>query len=284
VKMNNGFLFEYMSETGLRNHGFIWGRDIYDVCILHIHGSYGNFYQNSFLASLCERFLNYKTNLCTINLTSHDGLAEGFFSEEKMEYVGGGVSEYGTCVDDIKGAIAELKKTFKRIILQGHSLGCDRVLSFCLNSDYNERVILLGPCDSAKLHSIWTLGESVVSQLERIDQNSDSGLSWINESEYGVRCGQDWTYNLPIKKNAFESIVLGDPFKLFNITNPMQFYLDIDFFVYLGDSDPLRTFSINDFDIHMSTRCKSCYIYVGAGGHMLEGCEEDVSSEIFKWL
>ncbi|MBN4062512.1 hypothetical protein JYU20_04865, partial [Bacteroidales bacterium AH-315-I05] len=113
--------------------------------IIHIHGSYGNFYQNHFLRYMGKYYTEGGYNFLSFNLRSHDGFAEGYQNSEDFEYVGGAVSDYNTYFLDIEGAINFVKPFSEKIILQGHSMGCDKVVGYMLEKQETYDCILLSP-------------------------------------------------------------------------------------------------------------------------------------------
>ncbi len=98
--------------------------------IIHVHGSFGNFYQNDFLRIMAAHYLASGINFLSFNLAAHDGLAEGYRNDWDFEYTGGAIVDFNTCVDDIQSAVDFVSPFSGRIVLQGHSLGCDRVVHY----------------------------------------------------------------------------------------------------------------------------------------------------------
>lgn len=120
-----------------------------DIAVVHIHGMSGNGYENYFLDNLRAMYAKHDISLFTI-----DSRGRGIISDFRQ---GDGWKHGGSCFElfeesthDIRGAIDYLKSLGKtRFILQGHSLGCTKVVNFVLNEDVDgvEKVILLAPTD-----------------------------------------------------------------------------------------------------------------------------------------
>ena len=98
--------------------------------VLHVHGSLGNFYHQPFIPVFAQILTGEGINLLSCNMRTHDGIAEGYDTEGMMQYVGGSLVRFETCVEDIQGAVRWSRKLGPKVYLQGHSLGCDRVLHF----------------------------------------------------------------------------------------------------------------------------------------------------------
>jgi pimeloyl-ACP methyl ester carboxylesterase len=110
--------------------------------ILHIHGMSGNFYENRFLDSMASTFTDNAWAFLTPNTRGHDFIAELPIagSGEEFRRVGNTFEKFEECVFDIKCWMdfAE-QKGYTNIILQGHSLGCAKVV-FYLYKTKDKRV------------------------------------------------------------------------------------------------------------------------------------------------
>lgn len=281
-----GYLVTINSRTGLRLDGILFGDDRLSTCIVHVHGSLGNFYQNQFLRFMAKRYARAGIRLLSFNLSSHDGLAEGYGNDDDFEYSGGSVVDFDRCLDDIEGAVVFAEELCDRIILQGHSMGCDRVLHYLLNRGGGYDCILLGPCDSYQLQSRWMSPESVEHQIERLKRTapSDRQFDWLPTEEYGVRSG-DEDYVIPITRSALLSIMEGPVFRLMRLDEVMHYRLEQNAFVYIGGSDPLQTTDSDTMFRHLEERIPETErCSVQHGGHSLEGCEELVTEAIVRWV
>ena len=253
--------------------------------IVHVHGSYGNFYQNIFVRKVAMVYKRHGFNFLAFNLSTHDGLAEGYGRDEDFGYVGGGVSGFESCVEDIRGAVRFAEETTERVVLQGHSLGCDRVVHYMLSTGDFRGFVLLCPCDSYELHRRWIEPETVEEQRARlseiIDDAGESG--WLPSKEYGLRQGE-WTYSIPITRRALLSIIEGPPFRLFRLGGAERYYLDAVGVVYLGGADPLLTVEAEEMFAYLEERTRTVRrIYVADGDHFLSNCAEEVAKEIGEW-
>jgi hypothetical protein len=280
-----GELVTFNNSRGLHLDGILYQGDRNKTTIIHIHGSLGNFYQNQFLRFMAKKYLEIGINFLSFNLSCHDGIGEGFRYEDGFEYVGGSVAPFSSCLYDIEGAISFISPFSDRVILQGHSLGCDRVLHFLTTNRASYDFILLSPCDSYNLQSIWLANESVADQINRLrNQKPFAGaFDWLPSQEYGVRQkGED--YVIPITRPALLSIIDGPPFRLINIAKPSPFYLSQNCYIYIGGNDALQTshpdVMFSYFEKRVSGVTRS---FVPHGDHDLSGCEQEVIQGIVSW-
>ena len=100
------------------------------LAIVHVHGSLGNFYQQPFIRMFANHLAQHGVALLSFNLTAHDGVSEGYTPDREMRYVGGSLSRFETCLEDLDALLRFAGSICPQVVLQGHSLGCDRVLFY----------------------------------------------------------------------------------------------------------------------------------------------------------
>ena len=179
-----GELVTFTNSKGLRLDGILYHNNADRTTIIHVHGSFGNFYHNHFLRLMAKMYSDAGINFLSFNLSAHDGIAEAIRCKgktEEWEYIGYSVVDFSTCIYDIEGAIDFVQQFSDRVVLQGHSLGCDRVLHFLTGKEANYDFILLGPADSYQLHKNWLAPETVEQQITRLKAQTPV------ENEYRIR-------------------------------------------------------------------------------------------------
>ncbi len=278
-----GELVTFQNEDGFHLDGILYRNDHNRATIVHVHGSLGNFYQNNFLRLMASIYGKAGINLLAFNLASHDGVGEGYRYEKDFEYVGGSLTDFSRCVQDIKGAISFASGFSEKIVLQGHSLGCDRVLHYLITSGAKNDFVLISPCDSYQLQANWIAPETVEEQVTRIRSSTGELFDWLPIREYGIRQGNEF-YNIPVARKAFLSIAEGPPFKLIRISSPADYHLDNKAFVYIGGKDDLQTWSSETMFKYFEERVRHVTRFdVSNGKHSLENCETEVAEAIVQW-
>ncbi|MDO8460537.1 MAG: DUF1749 domain-containing protein [Nanoarchaeota archaeon] len=121
-----------------------------DTAILHIHGMAGNFWENSFIKTMIEEYPKNGYTFLTVE-TRGSELMRWFNTEDEKQVLLGNAHEiFEDCIYDIDAWINFLKyKGYKKIHLQGHSLGCSKIAYFkILNNDKTiKSLILISPSD-----------------------------------------------------------------------------------------------------------------------------------------
>ncbi|OGK62370.1 hypothetical protein A2334_02905 [Candidatus Roizmanbacteria bacterium RIFOXYB2_FULL_38_10] len=103
-----------------------------DTAVLHIHGTAGDFYTHKFIETEGKALQKLDISFLTANNRGHDVYADiRKHSKNIVEWIsiGGGFEKFEDSVLDIQAWINFLvKQKIKRIILQGHSLGAQKIL------------------------------------------------------------------------------------------------------------------------------------------------------------
>lgn len=282
-----GELVTFRDAKAFHHDGILYQGDSNRCTIVHIHGSYGNFYQNEFLRVMAKTYANAAINFLSFNLTGHDAVTEGYRNEWDFEYTGGAISTFDACVSDIQAAVDFVTPFSDRIILQGHSLGCDRLLHYLLATKVRHDIILLSPCDSYQLQANWIAPETIDTQLERLKEGAQGRerFDWLPLSEYGIR-QRDWDYPIPITRQPLLALLESSVFRLLRFSQPAAFSIDQKALVYLGGDDSLQTVPRDAMLNYISKRVRhlTATALYPEGDHSLWGCEQEVSDEIVTWI
>lgn len=150
--MLEGKLLSFVTSDGVRLNGFLFGGRNSRTCIINVHGMTGNFYgiRQMMLAQMIGR---KGIAFFSINTRGHDAVSNYRIEKGKRSTrvrAGTNFERFEESILDIKAAIdAAGKMGFRKIILCGHSTGCQKVTYYQYKSD-DRRVrslILLGPAD-----------------------------------------------------------------------------------------------------------------------------------------
>ena len=131
---DNITLFGFLSESSNK-----------DIILINIHGTGSGFYVEEFESEFTERLP--KLDVSTLFTNNR-----GNYTMESWQETGAAVEKFENCLIDIDAWIEfALQKGYKQIILQGHSLGTEKVVYYMEKGKYKDRVvgvILLGFSDS----------------------------------------------------------------------------------------------------------------------------------------
>ncbi len=129
-----------------------------DACVIHIHGSYGNFYENFFLSEMSRSYTERGFTFLSIGTRGRD-----YYADFKLKKHGhydsvrvGGIREvFQDCEHDIV-AWREYAATlgFSKIVLQGHSLGAMKAVYYLKHHPKSVAgLVLISPPDNFGLQN-----------------------------------------------------------------------------------------------------------------------------------
>lgn len=170
-----------------------------DLAVIHIHGMSGNGYENYFLDDLRNMYAENNVSLFTID-TRGRGIISDFRQGDDSKHGGSCFELFEESVHDIAGAIEYLKSIGKsRFILQGHSLGCTKVVNFVLNVDVTgvEKVILLAPTDMAGWANTDPKNQEYLTKAKQLTSEGKG------EELVSSQC---WLDNTPISAQTYPTI------------------------------------------------------------------------------
>lgn len=140
-----GELIEIETSDGLPLYGMHHKIKESKTILINIHGTASNFYENYFMEPLSGELA--KRGISTLS-TNNRGAAV----MQVYPHAGAAIEHFEDCILDIDAWIDyALALGYKNIILQGHSLGAEKVVYYMNKGKYIEKiksVILLGPADS----------------------------------------------------------------------------------------------------------------------------------------
>lgn len=138
----------FKASDGVELQGWLTERPG-DKAVLHIHGKSGNGYENHFLDTLRQMYNDAGISFFSIDTRGRGVIS--WFRQGTNSVVGGSCYEiFEESLQDIQGAVAFLQSRGKStFILQGHSLGCAKVIHYALTKQHAhiEAVVLLAPTD-----------------------------------------------------------------------------------------------------------------------------------------
>ena len=148
-------LIRFSTQDGLQLHGLLFTpEEKTNKVIIHVHGSAGNFYENDFIDNFAKSFTGKGYAFFVFNNRGCEYIKEIVKKENGVSTcpIIGMLNEvFEDCVFDIQGAFNFCKERgFREFVLQGHSLGCNKVVYYALKANFKGKLVLLAPCDLAR--------------------------------------------------------------------------------------------------------------------------------------
>ena len=138
-------IVEIKTSDNLPLYGLYNKIDKSKTLLINVHGTASNFYENYFITPLTENL--EKFNISTLSTNNR-----GASVMQVYPHAGAAIEHFEDCVLDIDAWIDYvISQGHKTIILQGHSLGTEKVVYYMnkgKNANKINAVILLSPADS----------------------------------------------------------------------------------------------------------------------------------------
>lgn len=277
-------LIQFETGDGLRLNGIL--EDVgSDTTIVHIHGKSGNFYENKFVKIMLEAYPSAGFNFLSFNNRGHSSYVEAY-KKGDIAYIGAAVETFEDCLLDLQAAEKFARTFSSRVVMQGHSFGCEKIMYYSRHVNPKLDLVLLSPCDGYHLQNIYIEPETVEEQLARLRRDySLEGLEWLPPEEYGIRVSGK-SYHVPIVARALVNLMSGPAFELLSLEKPWSGPpISSRSFVYLGGRDVLQVAGVEPMVKQLRARFKDARIAVFQNGdHHLAPIQHEVIESISSWL
>jgi len=281
-------LVHFLASDGLRLDGLLAVPLRPLAVVVHIHGKCGNFYQNDFIRAMLEIFPAHRLGFLAFNNRGHDCLAEGYLPSG-LSYVGGASEIFEESPFDIDGAMRFAAVVAPRVILQGHSNGCEKILySLGRLESAPIGVVLLSPSDSGALQSQYCGGQSATDVAVRVEALYRQDLDqFVDPAFYGIAV-DGIRYHIPITARSLLQLIRGAGLTTIQYANatvaPHIPMIGSDCLVCIGDRDPYQTVSADQaFGVISRGFRAAALIKVTDSDHHFHGHEHELCSRVANW-
>lgn len=277
------------TEDGLRLPAYFYGKREDKVCVVFIHGMNGNI-DNNFFADVWGELLSRN------NISFLFGYTRGYSLINRIQKRDGTYLECGTAFEifeesfyDVSLWVEKVKVMgYEKIVLLGHSLGCNKVINYLFKSNnFIDGLILASPPDMLGLikNDYYQKNyEELIKEAEDNIRNNkeDKLLSTMLWEEYFISSKTLINYiqegsdidNLPVARNPNNFIQLEK--------------IKIPILAFMGSLDDIVIRSIEDDLELIKNKALACSnfktkIFDGAN-HLYDGVEEEIGLYLIKWI
>lgn len=276
-------LFYEYTEDDLMLQGTYFDSGNKELCILFVHGQAQSIIDNRFAYIIAKKLSNNNISFLYGHNRGYSYINCMSKKDGTMEKLGSTFEIFEDCIKDISVWVKKIKELgYKKIVLMGHSLGCNKSLYYLSqNNNLIDGVIFLSPPDMIGITKI---------EEENFEQFMEEAQKNINNNESdkilnNLLCKFDYisskTFvdfytennaidNFPIERNpkVFE--------QLFNIKIPiLSMAGSLEYKTYL-EQKLLKEKAIN---------CKDySYYIIDGSNHFYNGYEDIVSEHIIKFV
>lgn len=294
--MNNLNILYIWTKDNLRLEGVHYIPENKDICVLVIHGMSGNFIENKWgditgqklsengigFIYAHNRGYNHINDIATKEIEEDGGY--------KTVRMGAAYERFTDCVSDIDAWINEVRNLgYKKIILLGHSLGCNKTIYYLHRNKQKDilGVVLASPPDMVALVKKSEYQLNYKELLEEAKENVKrdeprkllSGLIWdwfiLSSQTFLDLFGENGPAdNLPVLRNPKEFPELAS--------------IDVPILAVMGEHDDIAVRTLKeDLDL-IETKAINCPSFtkqfIKGGNHNYEQQEELFANTILNWI
>jgi len=179
-------------------HGLLSEPDVAsNTIVIHIHGSAGSFYLDSYFEALTQSVLD----LGVAYLATNNRGAGVYELEKGTAYCGVSLEKFEDSVLDIDAWIElAISQGYEKIILEGHSYGTEKIVYYMNKGAYADKVVgvvLLGFSDNVGTQIKYEkrIGQNYREEAENLN---NKGEGWKLLDDYWGLCGE-----LPISAQTY---------------------------------------------------------------------------------
>jgi hypothetical protein len=248
--------------------------------VVHIHGKGGNFYHNSFLRTMYSLYPEYGIGILGVNTRGAAALAEGY-RFGRLTYVGSAFERLTDCWLDVQAAMTFAQERCGRVLLQGHSYGCDKVV-YCATKGIDAELVLISPANSVMLqagHSPDSWTDQFLSLSRGLDE-----WSLAPKKAFGIRTPNK-AYDIPIAAAVLAEVLTEEDLRAFDYSHPPTVRPPNRALVVLGEGDDLQL----DKVATMAEYCQQLLpfgqvVIHSTGNHQFIGHERELCDIIRTWI
>lgn len=275
-------LYDY-TKDGLRLACIHWDSKIKDTCIVFIHGQGGNVIENYF-AHIWGRIFN-ENNIGFIygHNRGYNHINDIITKDNDLKRCGATFEIFEESIYDVELWLNKAYELgYKKVILMGHSLGCNKIIYYIYkNNPKIDGVILASPPDMVGLTLIEepTYNDLIKEAKENIDSGNPRKLLDELLDGYSYTSSENFL-NLYIEGNNIDNIPIE--------RNPKHFEqlesIEVKTLAFSGSNETgpyskialLKEKALNCPDFAIS--------FIEGSGHTYNNHEEDVANLIVEWL
>ncbi|MDR3424082.1 MAG: alpha/beta fold hydrolase [Alphaproteobacteria bacterium] len=276
----------FNTKDGLELHGHLYepARRTEKI-IIHIHGLIGNFYENLFVDAIAREAVENGWALLSFN-NRGAGIVTDFVKKRASicayERIGGSVERFEDSFFDIDAAIRfAVRRGYREITLQGHSLGCQKAVYYCSKAKSKKvrGIIFLAPVDDVACAKTF-LGKRIKASLKIAQQ--------LAQSKKQVRLPAYMEFYPLMSAARFLDIASPESLagSLLDYNGSMKLLrsLQVPVLAIFCEKDQYQPDSVRALDVLKATlpRCETKLI--SGGGHLFPKKEKILAKTVSTWL
>jgi|SRR5581483_239761 len=278
-------IVHFTTEDGLKLSGMYLPPSGLDTTIIHVHGKCGTFYENNFLHAMLDAARQLGLGFLAFNNRGAGCITEGY-RNGSLVYIGGSLERFEDCLLDLLAAKTFALSDAGKVILQGHSYGCDKVLYFSQHMGDQEAYLLISPANSRRIFENYA-GQSASGATPdaRKPEIGESQFQLMPELSYGVSEGKV-RYAIPISLLSYRALLKGPGLRLLDLASLKNSHIRTvkRLGCYIGAMDELNKSDSEDLQKSVRLYCDKAWFYLDPNGtHHIGPHARSVVDALYRW-
>jgi hypothetical protein len=215
-----------------------------------------------------------------VNTRGAAALAEAY-QFGRLTYVGSASERLADCWLDVQAAMAFARERGSRVLLQGHSYGCDKIV-YCATKGIDAELILISPANSMMLQA----GHSSGNWTDKLLPSSRGLDDWslAPKKAFGIRT-HNKAYDIPIAAAVLPEVLTEEDLRIFDYSYPPKVRLPNRALVLLAEGDDLQLGKVTTMADYCQQLLPSGRIVIhSTGNHQFIGHERELCKIICGWI
>lgn len=284
------------TNDGLNLQGFYWTSSLKESCVICVHGMSGNIIENYFAEVLGNELstngygfiYGHNRGYGHVNDIKTTNIQENGSNETKR--IGSSFELFEESKHDIEIWVNEaIKLGYKKIVLMGHSLGCNKVIHYLSENKISNisKIILASPPDMVGLAKIEKYQPNYSEMLEEAKTNIKNNkpkkiLSSMLWESYNI--SSETFLNFFQDNNSIDNLPL--------LRNPEKFEqlskINVPIFAFMGENDDIAINTLEKDINQIKEKAINCPDFQTAilkgANHVYGNKEKELSQMIINWL
>lgn len=295
MKINPEVRYIWTSDN-LRLQGMHYASEKKDICLLFVHGMFGNFIENYFAPVLGETaaknnigFL-YGHNRGYGHINDIPIKGKNKDGEYKTKKIGVVYERFADCIYDIDAWLDDIRKLeYKRIVIAGHSLGSPKVICHWYYQKPKDvlGIILASPGDMVGLIKKYQENPPYETLLAEAKKNV------LENNPRKLLSGQTWEWYALSSQTFLDLFEENGPADILPILqNPESFpelaSIDVPMLCTLGEFDDVVIRSLDEDLALLKSKAAFCPAFltkiIPGANHNYENQEEVFAKTLIDWI
>ncbi len=278
------------TKDELRLQGIHYDSEEQDICILVIHGMSGNIIENYFADVLGKKASDAGLACVYGHNRGYNHINDISKKDGTTIRIGVTYERFEECLYDIEAWISKVKEIgYKRIILLGHSLGCNKIIYF-LDKKRIEGIVgivFASPPDVVGLFESPEYNPNHDKLLKEAKENVQQGnpRKLVSEMIWDWYSLSSQTYlDLSERNGAIDNLPL--------LQNPKEFpelaQINVPILTIMGEKDDIIIRSLKEDLELIQKKAVNCPLFdsqiIKGGTHTYNSCENSFAQVVLTWV